>query len=304
MGVRGGRNDVTPSASQLSATSRLFSSAVVREIANRGRSASFARLFKMAELHRACSMHATVGDGFNAAFNLLRKCGRRDEYVYLAALTHKVLLRTHSLNTASMLTEFRAGNCKADVVILNGTTTAYEIKSERDSLCRLANQIMNYRRVFASVNVIACEAHLSGVLRVVPNDVGVLCLSSRYTIRKVRSALELPQRVCPTTLFDSLRSAEARAVLRKLKIDVPDVPNTRLRSEMRAIFSGLEGSVVHNAAVDVLKKTRDLAPLNHIVAQLPASLQPAALTMKAQGKAQAGLLGAMSIPLSAAMAWV
>ncbi|MEI9986083.1 MAG: sce7726 family protein [Aliidongia sp.] len=55
------------------------------------------------------------------------------------SVTQKILMGKHSLRTASMLNEFRAGSCKADLVILNGTATVYEIKSERDSLTRLAN---------------------------------------------------------------------------------------------------------------------------------------------------------------------
>src|SRR5262245_59459635 len=130
-------------ATQLSAISRLFSSTVLREIARKGRSGTFSRLFKLAGLEEVCPSDAIVSYGYETAFKMLQRVGQRDEYIYRAALTHKVLLRTHSLKTASMLTEFRAGACKADVVILNGTATVYEIKSERDSLARLANQIQN-----------------------------------------------------------------------------------------------------------------------------------------------------------------
>ena len=81
-----------------------------------------------------------------------------------------------------MLSEFRAGTCKADLVILNGTSTVYEIKSERDSLVRLSNQVKNYKRVFAMVNVITSEGFVKSVCTTVPDDVGVMCLSKRYHI--------------------------------------------------------------------------------------------------------------------------
>src|SRR3546814_4003998 len=117
---------------------------------------------------------------------------------------------THSLRTDSMLKEVRAGSCKADLVILNGTATVYEIKAERDSLARLANQIENYKRVFAKVNVIASEGHVEGVLTTVPDDVGVMCLSKRYRITTIREAVDCPARICPVTVFESLRSEERR----------------------------------------------------------------------------------------------
>src|SRR3546814_17075413 len=116
---------------------------------------------------------------------------------------------THSLRTASMLNEFRAGSCKADLVILNGTATVYEIKSERDSLARLANQIENYKRVFAKVNVIASEGHVEGVLTTVTDDVGVRCLSKRYRITTIREAVDCQSCICTVKDFNYSGRGEA-----------------------------------------------------------------------------------------------
>ena len=148
---------VSISTSQLAAYSRLFSSAVLREMAKKRKSPLFTRLAIESGVLELARSHGRVADVFEAAFSVLKKRGLRDEYIYKTALTQRVLLGKHNLNTASMLTEFRAGECKADIAILNGTTTVYEIKSERDSLARLDRQLRNYRKVFASIVVIAGE---------------------------------------------------------------------------------------------------------------------------------------------------
>lgn len=270
---------MTPNASQLSALSRLFSSSVFREMAKKGRSSLFARLIGQTGIEAYCRDGATVGDAFDQAFSVLRRSGMRDEYVYRAALTHNVLLGTHSLNTASMLTEFRAGECKADLAILNGTATVYEIKSERDSLARLANQVANYKKVFAKVYVIVGESHVRTVLKETPADTGVMCLSRRHSIQTVREAVDRPDRVCPATIFELLRSAEACAILRDLRVPVPDVPNTMLHTTLRACFERLKPEDAHRAMVKTLKRSRNLAPLGVLVDQLPSSLQPAALSI-------------------------
>ncbi len=294
---------MAPNASQLSALSRLFSSGVFREMATKGRSALFARLIGQTGIEVPCWDGATVGDAFDRAFSVLRRSGLRDEYVYRAALTHNVLLGTHSLNTASMLTEFRAGACKADLAILNGTATVYEIKSERDSLARLANQITNYKKVFAKVYVIAGESHVGDVLEETPADVGVMCLSRRHSISTVREAIDQPDQVCPRTIFESLRSTEARAILRDLKVPVPDVPNTMLHSTLRACFERLRPEDVHRAMVKTLRLTRNLAPLGELVDQLPSSLQPAALSIQVRRADHDRLVEAVRTPLGAAMNW-
>ena len=294
---------MTPNASQLSALSRLFSSSVFRDMAKTGRSSLFARLFRQTGVETFCRVDATVGDAFEKAFSILRKSGCRDEYVYRAALTHNILLGTHSLKSASMLTEFRAGSCKADLVILNGTGTVYEIKSERDSLARLSNQVANYQKVFATIYVIAGESHVRDVLDETPADVGVMCLSQRNRIRKVREAVNRPDRVCPESIFESIRSIEARAILRELKVTIPDVPNTLLHRELRTCFKSLNPEEVHSAMVKTLRRSRNLAPLGELVDQLPSSLQPAALSIQVRRADHNRLVGAVQTPLGAAMAW-
>lgn len=291
------------SAAQLSALTRLFSATVFREMAKNGRSGLFRRLLEQTDLLENADPRATVGDTFDLAFEILKVAGHRDEYIYRAAISHKVLMGTHSLRTASMLNEFRAGSCKADLVILNGTATVYEIKSERDSLARLANQVENYKRVFAKVNVIASEGHIEGVLATVPDDVGVMCLSKRYRITTVREAVNCPARICPVTVFESLRMAEGAAILRAMGVTVPQVPNTQRHAVLRDLFAALDPVALHFEMVRTLRRTRDLAPLGDLVDRLPESLQAAALSVSVRRADHPRLVDAISTPLHAAMAW-
>ena len=289
---------------QLSALSRLFSSSVLHEMAKKGCSPLFSRLFVQTGLSSSQRIdQGTVGEAFDAAFAVLRDSGLRNEYVYRAALTHNILLGRHSLNTSSMLTEFRTGSCKADLVILNGTGTVYEIKSDRDSLARLDNQITNYRKVFAKIYVIAGERHIQEVVRRTTSDIGVMSLVREGQIHTVREAIDRSGLVCPVTIFDSLRMAEARAILQNLNEPIPEVPNTILYAAMRECFSRLEPAEVHHQMVKILKKTRSLVAVGSLIDQLPAALQPAALSIKVRRSDHKRLLDAVRTPLNDAMAW-
>ncbi len=288
---------------QLSALSRLFSSSVFHEMAKNGYSPLFTRLFAQTGLSSQVIGQGTVGEAFDAAFAELRKSGVRDEYVYRAALTHNILLGRHSLNTASMLTEFRVGSCKADLVILNGTGTVYEIKSDRDSLARLDNQIANYRKVFAKIYVIAGERHVQEVIGRTASDIGVMSLVRWDQIHTVREAIDHSDSVCPVTIFDSLRMVEARTILQNLKVPIPEVPNTLLHAAMRECFARLEPTEVHHQMVEILKQTRNLAAVSSLIDLLPAALKPAALSIKVRRSDYERLLYAVRTPLGDAMAW-
>jgi hypothetical protein len=285
----------------MSAISRLFSPGVFREMATRGRSSLFARLAHQAAL--PAPKKATVGDAFDVAFALLRQSGVRNEYVYRAALTHNVLLGTHSLKTASMLTEFRVGTSKADLAILNGTGTVYEIKSDRDSLTRLASQVTNYRKVFAKIYVIAGNAHVDDIMARMPHDVGVMALERWDRIRTVRDAADRPDLVCPVTICQSLRTAEARALLRNLNVAVPEVPNTLMHGALKECFARLDPAQAHAEMVKTLKKSRNLEPLSALVDSLPESLQPAALSVQIRRVDHVRLLSAIETPLHIALGW-
>jgi len=273
-------------------------------MARSGKSPLFARLASQSCLRNSLP-YGLVCNFFESAFKLLRREGYRDEYIYKAALTHKVLLGTHSLQTASMLNEFRVGECKADLVILNGTSTAYEVKSERDSLARLVRQVRAYSDVFAQVYVITAEEHVDAVNGLVPIDVGIKRLNNRHQISTLRDAADRPERTSPAAIFDAIRAEEARLILLAQGVSIPSgVPNTRLHSVLGELFVKLDARKAHDTMVQVLKKTRNLMPLSDLVAQLPRSLQPAALSVPLRKLDHARLVAAVNTPLDHAMAWV
>lgn len=282
--------------------SRLFSSTVFAELARFGSSPVFSRI--LGEVHRgALNGSALVRDVFDTAFSALRRAGYRDEYVYRAAITEKVLLGIHSLRTASMLTEFRVSDRKADLVILNGSATVYEIKSERDTLARLAHQLNAYRRVFPRLVVIAAEQHVGSIVELTDDSVGVLALSNRYQISTVREATADYSRICPLTISRSLRASECCEILRDLGQRVPDVPNTRLRVALDEQFELLDAVEVHLSMVKTLKRTRNLHPLSRLLEQLPSSLHPAALMSRLRKSDHDRLVRAVHTPLERAVEW-
>lgn len=295
---------MTSAVSEMAALDRLFSAAVFREMAKNGRSPLFSRLITQIDSLSENAPDATVGSAFDRAFDRLKKLGSRNEYIYRAAVTKNVLLGKHSLRTASMLTEVRAGSCKADLVILNGTASVYEIKSERDSLARLSNQITNYKRVFATVNVIVSEDHVDGVRRILPSDVGIMKLTPRFQISQVREAVDAPERTCPISIFESLRSAEAIEVLKSLGITAPEVSNIERHGMLRSLFSNLNTVDVHREMVRVLRRSRSLATLGDLVTRLPSSLQAAALSISVRRSDHDRIVSAVETPLEVAREWV
>ena len=289
---------------QLSAVSRLFSASLVRELARMGYSPMFVRLANESSLLELAAPQEPIRKLFDTAFSLMKRKNYRHEYIYKAAITHKVLLGTHSLHTAVMLNEFRVGNNKADSVILNGTSTVYEIKSERDSLSRLEQQLSSYRNVFAKVNVITGENHLDSVKKMAPDDVGILLLSDRYQISTYREAEDSPERTIPEAIFNSIQISEAKKILKLTGKELPELPNTKIYEALKNEFKTLTSSEAHDGMVSVLRTTRSMSPLAEFVDALPVSLKTAALSTPLRKQDRTQLLRAIDTPLHKALQWM
>ncbi len=200
---------------------------------------------------------ATIGDALEQLFLHLRRFYRSD-YVYRAAVVSKIFLGRHSPETTTLLSELRVDTCKADLVMLNGTSTVYEIKTARDNTKRLSAQLAAYLRMFDKIFVMADRCHLDSILAIASPRVGILELTPAFTIRTVRSAITNADYVDPGVIFDALRQDEWIEVTRTLVGHIPDVKPLELFDSCRELIVKVQPRVVHDIMVQVLKRRKQL----------------------------------------------
>lgn len=215
-------------------------------------------------------------DIFNAVYKYLSKT-YRSEYIYKNAIANKILLGRHSLNTSFMLTEFRVGNCKADVAIFNGTSNVYEIKTELDSLERLENQIAEYQQFFDKVHIITAPSQTNKISKSVESSIGILELTPRNTIKTLQQAKSGKKRVSPETIFDSLRKSEYLSIIEKHYGSIPEMPNTQIYKECKTIFRKISPELAHDSMVPLLKQRGNSYGLKNFIESVPYSLKAIAL---------------------------
>jgi len=203
----------------------------------------------------------------------------RNEYIYKNTIANQILLKKHSLVKSRMLTEFRVGKCKADAVILNGTSTVYEIKSEYDSFARLENQVKSYMSVFEHINVITTDLQAKKLKTVLPLNVGILVLNNKGTIEQIRKSNSNVGNIKLETLFDSLRKIEYLEIIENYYGAVPNVPNTQIYRECKNLFSKMPKKVAHKATVEILKTRSNSKVLQEYMNNIPSSLSAYAINM-------------------------
>jgi hypothetical protein len=66
------------------------------------------------------------------------------------------------------------GAARMDVVVINGVLHGYEIKSDRDTLLRLPEQMGIYNSVFDQITLVVGKSHLHDAINLVPDWWGVM----------------------------------------------------------------------------------------------------------------------------------
>lgn len=191
--------------------SNAFSKSILSDLLKTGKSKKFDLILNsISTLDKKNKTHGELFDFLH--LNMIKSY--RNEYVYKNAIANKIVLGRHKFKNISFFTELFVWGVIADVVVANGTTTAYEIKTAYDSFSRLSNQIGIYEQAFEHVNIVIPEEKLSSLLKVAPENSGILILSDNFTFQEYRKP-ESNKESLSTEIMASLLHAEDKKELLK-----------------------------------------------------------------------------------------
>jgi hypothetical protein len=265
------RTELNISPTYLNALSRIFTPLVLDNVAEKGHSSYLTELYANSVLLNKIDMELPFAEFLNRIYSFLFK-NYRNEYIYKNVIANKILLGKHSLNTSKMLTEFRVGKCKADVVVINGTSTVYEIKSEFDSFNRLEKQLSAYIQVFDHINVITSKQQVEKLLKNIPEMVGILTVTGRNTISTVRESISNKKHIDTSILFDSMRKNEYLQVIETLYGAVPNVPNTQIFKECKRLYIKTAPEAAHDITMAKFKNRIETNAIASFLKNAPESL--------------------------------
>lgn len=90
------------------------------------------------------------------------------------------------------------GQARIDIAVVNGVLHGYEIKSDRDTLLRLPEQMHAYNAVFDQVTLVVGKSHLYEAINLVPDWWGIKIAKVRpdqsVAFNVIREARENPQK--------------------------------------------------------------------------------------------------------------
>ncbi|AIW21121.1 sce7726 family protein [Vibrio coralliilyticus] len=221
---------------------------------------------------------SSVGSIFDSAYSELLG-SYRNEYVYKNAIAEKLIRGTHRFSrNCYFSTEFRVGNSLADVVVANGTTTVYEIKTEFDSFERLEGQICDYSKAFEYIHVVIPEKKLSDWELKIPKNVGITVLSNEYTLRERRPAASNIEHFDLETMFACFRRMEFIAAVENQFDYIPECKPVELKARCRELFLTLDPLVAHEEFLAALKCRQMRCEKIELLKNAPSSLTSALIS--------------------------
>ncbi len=214
----------------------------------------------------------SVSDLFESAWKELRAF-YRNEYVYKTELANRVVFGRHSPRTTALHVELPVARSIVDIAVFNGTSTAYEVKTEFDSARRLQTQTTDYLKVFDKVFVVAHPSAASAYANLVDERVGVLALGASGSFSLTRDAIPNKKNVAAATIFRCLRRAEYVEIIEEMLRAPLRYPNGLIARKCEEAFCRLTSEQAHQHFVNALRR-RHTDPLTvEFVSHLPQSLR-------------------------------
>lgn len=269
--------------------SKIFSPTILKELCSNGSSKKLRRILEELNLVYQVDLKKNLESFFNDIYKILLK-NYRNEYIYRNIIIKKILLGIHSLNTAHLINECRVGNSKADCVILNGTSTVYEIKTQFDTFSRLHSQLDDYKKAFEYVYIVVPIETLKKLEGYnLDENIGIMVLNKNSTISKTRLAKSNKNYFNKETIFDILRKNEYIEIISKY-YEIPSIPNTKIYTYCKRLFTELDIELIHAELVQILKK-RDVSDLQKkVILNVPDSLKALSMQTKLTDKEKNNLL--------------
>ena len=199
-----------------------FSSRLWREIGKTGHSHPLD--VALAEASELLGVDNGVRNKSVAAIYQWLKMYRRPDYVYRASI-----IRHYSTShSARFISELHLRTSIADLVRIGVNLETFEIKSDRDKVDRLPNQLHNAFSVSPLVSLVAAPAVAHAFLSRTPSTpVGVYTMGPRGGLSQLHRPTPTWQRLESLEILQLLRAEERAYALRDLAPSLLSEPNTR-----------------------------------------------------------------------------
>ncbi|MCD7936061.1 MAG: sce7726 family protein [Tannerellaceae bacterium] len=178
------------------------------------------------------------------------------EYIYKNTIINQLLIKEYGTQNTLAVNEFKVANSIADLVLFNGTSKAFEIKTELDSSKRLDTQLHYYTKLFKECYLVTHE-NLANKYLSTPDNIGIIIIKpykGSLILEEIRAAL--PNKIDPSILMRSIRTPEYKNIVKTYYGYLPEMNSFNMFEICHNLIKQIPVKELHDLFVSELKKRR------------------------------------------------
>lgn len=181
----------------------------------------------------------------------------RNEYICKNTLINEVLINKYGIKDTIAINEFRVGNSIADTVMFNGTSKAFEIKTELDSSQRLKGQLSDYTKIFKENYIVTHESLVEKYLKE-DDSIGVIQIVEfprSLKIEEIRPARS-DENIDANILIRSLRTEEYKNIVKKYFGSLPNMTSFDMFKICSELIQDIPQKDLNSLFIDQIKERK------------------------------------------------
>lgn len=220
----------------------------------------------------------------------------QNEYVLKNSFLNEWLITEIGKNDSKIFSEFRVGNAVADLVMFNGTSKVFEIKTEFDSEKRLTLQLENYRKAFNEIYIIIPESKLSTYSKY-HGEIGIITFNAvSPNSFKVNRKASINYCVDKETIMHILRTHEYKRLVEAHFGALPSITSFTQFDICSELIGNIANSELNRYFIDIMKNRYHE---NILSSRYYRELNQISLAMKFSKSDRKKLIGQLKSPLQA-----
>jgi len=237
--------------------SSLFSRRMVGDVLSYGDLGAINRVWQICDHDNPVYSEATYFEYLAGLYATLMQ-SYRCEYVFKNEVVNKILLRHFTHPDTVAFSEFRVNQSIADLAMFNGTSRAYEIKTDYDSDKRLAHQLADYQKLFERCYLVVSQENIHRYESLIPSSVGIISFEhkSRSLVHHMERESAHDSTIDVSTMMRSIRTPEYMNITKKVCGFLPNVSVFEMFHACEELLLAADNRKINRAFVQEIKKRK------------------------------------------------
>ena len=230
------------------------------------------------------------------AYSELKK-SYRCEYVFKNELLRRLLSHYRGASTVAF-SEFRVGDAIADMVLVNGESRVFEIKTEYDTPKRLEHQMSEYCKVFDKCYLVVPREKAEEYSQIVSKETGIIAVSyerGRVCMDQEYRSATKNTKMDASVLMRTLRTPEYKNIVRSFYGSLPDVTDFEMFEVCERMMSNIPSSDLSVLFKREIKKRKSYMDE---LRSVPVPIRQACLAMNLKPQEMEQLIESLSNPIN------